>query len=131
MTGAMESEPRRFNRVAENLLASFRHLPQDRGRSRSRAVKPVGDVVEQILVKYQLGRASPEHTIRDNWPEIVGPANAAYSHAVRLDRGKRLLVHASHAVVRNELFLHRAAIVARIRKFPGCAGVEELFVRAG
>jgi hypothetical protein len=40
-------------------------------------------------------------------------------------------VNASHAVVRNELFLHRAEIVARIRKLPGCAGVQELWVKAG
>jgi len=34
-------------------------------------------------------------------------------------------------VVRNEIFLHRAEIVDRIRKLPGCAGVKELWVKAG
>jgi hypothetical protein len=62
---------------------------------------------------------------------LVGPANAAYSNAVRLDRGRRLLVHASHSVVRSELFLHRAAIVERIQKLPGCSEIKEIFVRAG
>jgi hypothetical protein len=127
----MENEPRRFSRVVENLVASLRHLPEDRSRSRSRPAKPVGDVVEQLLAKYQIGRASPEQTIRDHWPALVGPANAAYSNAVRLDRGKRLLVHASHAVVRSELFLHRAAIAERIRKLPGCEGVKDIFIKAG
>jgi hypothetical protein len=56
---------------------------------------------------------------------------AAYSHPVRIEQGRRLLVHASHAVVRNELFLNRAAFVERIRKLPGCAGVKELWVKAG
>jgi len=127
----MEKEPQGFGRVVENLIASFRHLPQDKGRSRSRAAKPMGDVLEQILTKYQLGRASPEQTIRENWTGVVGPANASYSNAVRLDRGRRLLVHASHSVVRSELFLHRAEIIARIRKLPGCTEVDEIFVRAG
>jgi hypothetical protein len=127
----MEREPHRFSRAVENLVASFRHLPQDRGRSRRRAITPLTDVVDQLLTKYQIGRPSAEQTIRDNWPALVGPANAAYSNAVRLDRGRRLLVHASHSVVRSELFLHRAAIVERIQKLPGCAEIKEIFVRAG
>ncbi len=39
-------------------------------------------------------------------------------------------MQASHAVVRNELFLHRAIIVARLQKLPGCAGIKEIWVRA-
>jgi hypothetical protein len=127
----MPAETKQFSRVVENLVANFRHLPEDRGRSRSRAAKPMADVVEQLLAKYRLGRASPEQTIRDSWPELVGAANAAYSNAVRLDHGRRLLVHASHSVVRSELFLNRAKIVERIQKLPGCAEVREIFIRAG
>jgi hypothetical protein len=127
----MEKEPHQFSRAVENLVASFRHLPQDRGRSHRRATKPLTDIVDQLLTKYQIGRPSSEQTIRDNWPALVGPANAAYSNAVRLDRGRRLLVHASHSVVRSELFLHRAAIVERIQKLPGCSEIKEIFVRAG
>jgi hypothetical protein len=62
---------------------------------------------------------------------LVGVANAAYSHAVRIEREKRLVVHVAHSVVRNELFMHRAEIVARIQKLPGCTGIKELNLRAG
>jgi hypothetical protein len=127
----MEPEPHRFSRAVENLVAGFRHLPEDRGRSRSRQAQTLGDAVEKLMTKYQIGRPSPEQTIRDNWSALVGPANAAYSNAVRIDRGKRLLVHASHAVVRSELFLHRAAIAERIRKLPGCEEIKDIFIKAG
>jgi hypothetical protein len=33
--------------------------------------------------------------------------------------------------VRNELFMHRAEIVERIQKLPGCAVIKELNLRAG
>jgi hypothetical protein len=82
-------------------------------------------------VKYQIGRHSPEQTIRDHWPEIVGAANASYSHAVRIDRGKSLMVLVSHSVVRNELFLYRESILGKIQKLPGCDHVRELNLRAG
>ena len=88
-------------------------------------------LVESILNQHQIGRDSAEHTIRAHWPELVGPANASYSHAVRIEREKRLVVHVAHSVVRNELFMHRAEIVERIQKLPGCAAIKELNLRAG
>jgi hypothetical protein len=83
------------------------------------------------MVKHRIGRAAPEDAIRERWAEIVGGAMAAYSHPVQIEQNRRLLVHASHAVVRNELFLNRAMIVERIQKLPGCAGVKELWIKAG
>jgi hypothetical protein len=119
-----------FSKVAEDLIASFRRVPRNEpARQRKRPTREAGEAIEELLAKYHLGRTSVEDTIREHWPEIVGPANAAYSHALRID-GKRLAVQASHAVVRNELFLHRATIVERIQQLPGCAGVKEIWIRA-
>ena len=36
-----------------------------------------------------------------------------------------------HAVVRNELFLHRDSILAKLRKLPGCAEIKGLALRSG
>jgi hypothetical protein len=120
-----------FSRVAEDLIASFRRVPGgEPARQRKRPTREAGEAIEDLLAKYHIGRTSLEDTIRANWAEIVGPANATYSHALRID-GRRLAVQASHAVVRNELFLHRATIVERIQRLPGCAGVKEIWVRAG
>ena len=82
------------------------------------------------MVKYQVGRPSAEQTIRDHWPELVGAANAGYSHAVRIDKAQ-LLVLVSHSVVRSELLHHRAEILQRIRQLPGCEVVKSLTLRAG
>jgi hypothetical protein len=61
----------------------------------------------------------------------VGPANASYSHAVRIDERGRLEVHATHAVVRNELFLNRAEVIGRIRSLPGCSAIKQLRLSQG
>jgi hypothetical protein len=87
-------------------------------------------LVENLLQHYQIGRESPEQMIRDHWVELVGAANASYSHPARIERN-RLVVLAAHAVVRNELFHHREEIVARIRKLRGCDTVKSLNLRAG
>ncbi len=96
-----------------------------------RPTKTMAPLIEELLVRYQIGRHSPEQTIRDHWAEMVGAANAAYSHPVRIDRGRSLFVLVSHSVVRNELFLHREAILEKIQQLPGCDHVRQLTLRAG
>ncbi|HWA10109.1 MAG TPA: DciA family protein [Opitutaceae bacterium] len=129
----MNREPHHFSRAAEELVGDLRRIPgEEPRRQKLRPTHPLAAVVDELVTKYQIGRASPEQTIRDHWVEIVGAANAAYAHAARLERGGRtLVVLAGHAVVRNELFLHRQSIVEKLRKLPGCAGVKELNLRAG
>lgn len=126
------NEPKPFSFQAEKLIAALRRVPDDTpARMKKRPTKELSGLVEELMVKYQVGRESPEHTIREHWAELVGPANAHYSHAAQIDPRGRLVVLAGHAVVRNELFIHRQLIVERIRKLPGCAHVRELNIRAG
>lgn len=128
----MANEPHPFSRIAEELIGDLRGVPfEEPRRSRKRPTQPLVGLIESILTEHQIGRDSPEHTIRAHWPTLVGPANAGYSHAVRIERDKRLVIHVAHSVVRNELFLHRAEIVERIQKLPGCAKIKELNLRAG
>lgn len=127
----MSDQPHKFSKRAETLIADLRGVPSAvPRRSIQRATQPVATVVEQLLQKYHIGREAPEHEIRAQWPALVGDANAAYSHPARLDRNM-LTVLTAHSVVRNELFLHRDEIVARIRKLPGCGDVKAIHVRTG
>ena len=128
----MPDEPQKFSFHAEKLIAALRRIPDETpARMRKRPTRELGELVENLLVEHQIGRDSPEQTIRDNWITIVGAANAQYSHAAQIDARGRLAVLASHAVVRNELFHHRKLIVEKIQKLPGCAAVREINVRAG
>ena len=124
-------EPHRFSKLAEELVGDLRGVaPDDPPRSKRRAAQSLATVVEQLMVKHQIGRASPEHNIRERWAELVGAANASYSHPAMIERG-RLTVLAAHSVVRNEIFMHRDEIVARIRKLPGCSDLKSLNIRSG
>lgn len=127
----MADSPHQFSRLAEELVADLRGIASnDPKRAKKRATQPLAGLVEELLQKHQIGRSTPEDAIREHWREIVGPANAAYSHALVIERN-RLTVLTSHAVVRNELFHHKEEIVARIQKLPGCATVKSLNLRNG
>ncbi len=126
------TEPAKFSRVAERMIADLRRLPETTPpRMRRRPTRELAGLVEELLIKHQVGRPSVEQTIRDRWPELVGAANAAYSHAAQLDPRGKLAVLVTHSVVRNELFLNREMIVDRIRALPGCGGVRSLQFRNG
>jgi hypothetical protein len=127
----MPDQPHQFSRLAEELVGDLRGVTYDEPRrALKRPAQSLSAVVEQLMVKHQIGRPSAEQSIRDHWTELVGAANAAYSHAARIERG-RLVVLAAHSVVRNEIFHHRDEIVARIRKLPGCETLRSLNIRAG
>jgi hypothetical protein len=128
----MPDEPKEFSKAAQELIGDLRGIPFDEPRyMKRRPTKPMAPLIEELLVKYQVGRHSPEQTIRDHWVEMVGAANAAYSHPVRIDRGRSIFVLVSHGVVRNELFMHRTDILEKIQKLPGCDHVREIYLRAG
>ena len=128
----MPDEPPQFSRAAEDLIASLRRLPLEIPRGmRKRPTKDLAPLIEEILVRNQIGRDSPEQTIREKWVEIVGSANASYSHPARLERERSLVVLTSHSVVRNELFHHRMLILGKIQKLPGCDHIREINIRAG
>ena len=128
----MPDEPQPFSKTAEEMIGDLRGIPfREPRRMTRRPTKAVAPLIEELLVKYQIGRHSPEQTIRDHWVEMVGAANAAYSHPVRIDRGRSLFVLVSHSVVRNELFLHRETILEKIQKLPACDHVRQLLLRAG
>ena len=123
--------PHQFSKLAEELVGDLRGVPfDDPKRSKKRPTQDLAALIEDLLQKNQIGRSSPEQIIREHWVELVGSANASYSHPARIERNQ-LVVLAAHAVVRNELFHHRAEIVTRIKKLPGCAHVKSLNLRAG
>jgi hypothetical protein len=128
----MPDEPIRFSKAAEEAIAQFRRVPfTEPRRMQRRPTRAMAPLIESLLAKYQIGRHSCEQTIRDHWPEIVGPPNAAYSHPVRIGPDKKLLVLVSHSVVRSELFLHRDAILKKVQALPGCDHVRQLNLQAG
>lgn len=127
------SEPRDpFPRAARELVAALRGVPDDvPARQFKRPTRSLFPLIEELLIKHQIGRASPEDAIRENWPAIVGPAIAHYSHAGQIDPRGKLTILYNQPVAGNELRFHQMEILAKIRAQPGCAHVKALAIRAG
>ena len=121
-----------FNHAARELIAAFRGVTNDvPARQRRRPTQSLSPLIEELLAEHRIGRASPEDAIRENWPALVGPAIAHYSHAGQIDPRGKLTVLYNQAVAGNELRFHQAAILARVRALPGCSHIKSLAIRAG
>jgi hypothetical protein len=121
-----------FSRAARELVAAFRGVRDDTpARQIKRPTRALSPLIEELLIKHQIGRASPEDAIRENWPAVVGPAIAHYSHAGQIDPRGKLTILYNQPVAGNELRFHQIDILARIRALPGCAHVKSLAIRAG
>lgn len=128
----MPPENAPFSHVARKLVAELRGVPDDvPARQFKRPTRPLAPLLEELLVKHQIGRASPEDAIRENWPAMVGPAIAHYSHAGLIDPRGKLTILYNQPVAGNELRFHQSDILARIRALPGCGHVKALAIRAG
>src|SRR5476649_2701767 len=81
-----DKEPFHFSKTAEELIGDLRGVPySEPRRQKIRPTHSLASVVDDLVSKYQIGRDTPEQTIRERWTELVGAANAAYSHAARLE----------------------------------------------
>jgi hypothetical protein len=129
--GTGRESPRPFPRKVENMIASLRGFPENPSRAKVRDARDLGSIVDQLLAKYQIGRSSPEEKLREKWADIVGAANASYSHPLQIAKGGKLHILATHGVVRSELQLHTEAILSRARALPGCEGIRSLVIRLG
>ena len=129
----MPEQPDTFRKVARQLVADLRGVPDDApARQIKRPTHSLASLIDELLVKHHVGRHTPEDTIRENWPAIVGPAIAHYSHAGQIDPKGRLTILYNQPVAGNELRFHHAAILAKIQALPGLRPVVKgLNIRAG
>ena len=122
-----------FRHVARQLVADLRGVPDKTpARQIKRPTHALGALLDELLVKHHIGRHTPEDTIRENWPALVGPAIAHYSHAGQIDPKGKLTILYNQPVAGNELRFHQAAILAKIQALPGLRNVvKSLAIRAG
>jgi Dna[CI] antecedent, DciA len=124
--------PDPFSHAARELIAAFRGVANDvPSRQYRRPTQGLSPLIEELLVKHQIGRSAPVDAVREQWAGLVGPAIALYSHPGQIDGWGQLLVFYNQAVAGNELRFHQTAILRRIQSLPGCEGIKRLMIRAG
>ena len=121
----------KFSPRDERLIASFRGFPNDNGAFRDRGSKPLGSLLEACIEKYKIGKNTPEETILENWPRIVGAAFAGRCHPERIDRSGALIVQVPNAIVRRELMFSENKMLTVIASLPDCHIITRIVLKSG
>ena len=125
----MQGRP--FNRNIQNLIANLRGLPEDRGRSRVRDTRTIDELMQRLVQRHSIGTTSPEDTIRDAWPAIVGASNEQFAQPSRIERDRCLVIAVNDPVVRQELQFNKTLLLKRVQAVPGCGQIREVVFRNG
>jgi hypothetical protein len=127
----MGLRPMHFPRETSNLIASFRGIPADRGRSRPRPAFALGSLIEVLEERYKIGQERIEDVIAHNWKELVGEHAAHRSCPERVGGGAILVIQVGNPVLRQEMQFKQKDILARIHRLPGGQVIQALNFRAG
>ena len=117
---------RPLRRAERNLLANLGGLPEERGRSSERAVRPLDAAVEEAVRRLGIDRPVPEHAISAAWARLLPPTLARRTAPLRILPDGTLLVHCESSVVRSEAAFHARALAAKVRALPGCRHVKSV-----
>jgi len=127
-----KKEPYSFSHVAQELIGDLRGISfNEPKRMKRRPTHELTELISDILAKHHVGKHTPEDSLRERWADIVGHANAVYSHPVSIDEKGRLLVLVSHSMVKSNLSMDMVRILPAVKAVPGCGQIRSIQLRTG
>jgi len=121
----------KFNREIENLIASFRQLPEHDSEMIERHTKGLDSIVEVLLERHAIGRDTPEELILNNWAAIVGPTYAKRCAPERIGADGKLVIRVANPILRREMMFHEDRIMTALRSIEGCEHIKGVVLKAG
>ena len=127
----MERRQYAFRKSVEKLIANLRGVPEDVEPVPPKTERDLGSVVERLMSRYKIGVESLEDRINENWPQIVGAANAKNCSPARIDRDVTLLVAVANPIIRQELEFNKRLILKNLHAIPGGKQIRFLVFKSG
>lgn len=123
--------PFQFRKSVERLIANLRGIPENYEGEAPKTEKDVSSIVDRLVDRYKIGVESLENRIIDNWPQIVGPANAKNCYPNRIDRERTLIIAVSNPIIRQELEFNKRLILQNLHKIEGAKKIRTLIFKSG
>lgn len=90
----------------------------------------VGEALDQFFrERPEILKKFAEARLPEVWAQVVGPEIAKYTLRVNVERGGRMFVYLNSSVVRNEVFMRRAALKEELNRVLGQEVVAHLIVK--
>jgi predicted nucleic acid-binding Zn ribbon protein len=90
--------------------------------------KRIDEVIREYLDKLPAGEKMKEIAVISSWEKVVGTALARHTQKIYI-RDKVLYVHLDSSVVRNELFMQREVLLARLTEEAGQEVITKIILK--
>lgn len=91
-------------------------------------IKPIDELVAQVLRQMGLEQKFKEYEVRQIWPEVVGQMIASRTRSLEVREGK-LFVTFTSAVVRNEIMMVKEGLTKALNDRVGAEVIHEIIIR--
>jgi len=89
----------------------------------------IGSVIEAMYKRYRLDAKVNELKIKKDWEDIFGRLIANHTNQIEL-KGKTLYVTVTNGPLRNELFLQRDLMIAKLNEYYELVIIEKVFIQS-
>ncbi len=90
--------------------------------------EPIGKILQRFLRQESLESPLNEQRLISAWPEVLGPAMAAYTSELYI-KNQILYVHLTSAALRQELMMGRDLLVRSLNKKVGATVITNIIFR--
>ena len=90
--------------------------------------EPIGKILQRFLRQESLESPLNEQRLIRAWPEVLGPAMAAYTGDLYI-KNQILYVHLTSAALRQELMMGRDLLVRSLNKKVGATVITNIIFR--
>jgi predicted nucleic acid-binding Zn ribbon protein len=90
--------------------------------------KTIGELLRVYLRQEGLETPLNEQRLISAWPEVMGPAIAAYTRDIYI-KNRVLHVHVTSAALRQELMMGRTVMVSNLNNYVGATVITDIVVR--
>lgn len=118
-----------FYRSEARVIHKFRGLTEFFDRSREDRARPVGDVVGEILKRYEVEENAPVRILMTHWRELFGPQISERCAPERLTEDGTLFIVTSHPQIRGVIRFEERHLLKRLKRLSGCEHIRRLVVR--
>ncbi len=95
---------------------------------RKRQAMSIGDILRQVMREEGLESPLQQQRLLAAWPEVIGPAMAAYTTDLFI-KNQTLVVQVSSSVLRQELYMAKQILIRNLNQKAGAQVITEIVFR--
>lgn len=106
-------------------------MPESEWPEKDTGTVGLDSLIEACIEKYNVGRATAEEEILENWERIVGKDFASRSRPEKITASGYLIIQVPNPTLRREMIFLEGRILTALGSLPKCHHVNRIIFKGG